>query len=38
VPADVLVYTSEEWESLAGRSRFYETVMRGAVCVWMRSA
>ena len=36
VPADVLVYTSEEWESLARRSRFYETVMREAVWVWTR--
>jgi predicted nucleotidyltransferase len=38
VPADVLVYTSEEWESLARRSRFYETVMREAVWVWTRNA
>lgn len=33
VPADVLVYTSEEWEELRRRARFVEMVEREAVWV-----
>ncbi|MDP3768521.1 MAG: nucleotidyltransferase domain-containing protein, partial [Dehalococcoidia bacterium] len=33
VPADVLVYTEEEWASLRGR-RFHDSVMREVVWVW----
>jgi uncharacterized protein len=36
VPADVLVYTEREWESLAQRGRFHETVTREAVWVYSR--
>ncbi len=33
VPADVLVYTAEEWQSLR-KGRFYQTVMQEAVWVY----
>ncbi len=33
VPADVLVYTREEWNSLS-KTRFYKTVMQEAVWVY----
>ncbi|MFQ5930540.1 MAG: nucleotidyltransferase domain-containing protein [Acidobacteriota bacterium] len=36
VPADVLVYTHEEWQSLDQEGRFYPTVMREAVWVYIR--
>ena len=32
VPADVLVYTKEEWQSLS-KGRFYQTVMQEAVWI-----
>jgi len=35
VPADVLVYAKEEWESLR-KTRFYQTVMQEAVWVYYR--
>lgn len=38
VPADVLVYTAEEWQSLSQRGRFYQTLMREAVWVYIRGA
>lgn len=34
VPADVLVYTEQEWRSLPRQGRFYLTVMREAIWVW----
>ena len=37
VPADVLVYTKEEWQSLS-KGRFYQTVMQEAVWVYQRCA
>jgi predicted nucleotidyltransferase len=33
VPADVLVYTEEEWQSLSKR-RFHQTVMQEAVWIY----
>lgn len=37
VPTDVLVYTAEEWQSLSKqRGRFYQTLMREAVWVYVR--
>jgi len=36
VPADVLIYTKEEWESLSQRGRFFETLMKEAVWVYVR--
>lgn len=33
VPADVLVYTKEEWKSLDRQGRLYQTLMREAVWV-----
>ncbi len=36
VPADVLVYTEVEWQKLAQRTRFRDTVMREAVWVYSR--
>lgn len=36
VPAELLVYTTAEWEGLAPRSRFYQTVMGEAICVYVR--
>lgn len=38
VPADVLIYTKEEWQSLGQRRRFYQTVMREAVWVYVRGS
>lgn len=37
VPADVLVYTEQEWQSLPQQGRFYHTVMRESIWVWERS-
>lgn len=34
VPADVLVYTLDEWEALDRQGRFYQTVIREAVWVY----
>jgi len=34
VPADVLVYTLDEWQALNRQGRFYQTVMREAVWVY----
>lgn len=34
VPADVVVYSKEEWQSLKQQGRFYETVMGEAVWVF----
>ncbi len=34
VPADVLVYSKEEWQSLKQQGRFYETVMGETVWVF----
>jgi UTP:GlnB (protein PII) uridylyltransferase len=34
VPADVLVYTLDEWQALDRQGRFYQTVMREAVWVY----
>lgn len=36
VPADVLVYTDEEWQSLEQEGRFYQTVTQEAVWVYIR--
>lgn len=36
VPADVLVYTDEEWQSLEEKGRFYQTVTQEAVWVYIR--
>ena len=36
VPADVLVYTDEEWQSLEQEGRFYQTVKQEAVWVYIR--
>jgi len=36
VPADVLVYTDEEWQSLEQKGRFYQTVTQEAVWVYIR--
>jgi predicted nucleotidyltransferase len=36
VPADVLVYTEKEWESLRQRERFYQTLMRETVWILER--
>jgi len=36
VPADVLIYTEEEWQSLGQRGRFFETLMEEAVWVYVR--
>ncbi len=36
VPADLLVYTEEEWQSLPRQGRFYQTVMQEAIWVWER--
>ena len=37
VPVELLVYTTAEWEGLAQRSRFYQTVMREAIWVYVRA-
>ena len=34
VPADVLIYTNAEWQSLDRQGRFYQTVMREARWVY----
>lgn len=34
VPADLLVYTEEEWQSLPRQGRFYRTVMAEGIWVW----
>jgi hypothetical protein len=31
VPADLLMYTKNEWRSLPKQGRFYQTVMREAI-------
>lgn len=36
VPADLLVYTEDEWHEMKERGRFYETVMHEAVWVYER--
>jgi hypothetical protein len=36
VPADVVVYSKEEWQSLKQQGRFYETVMGETVWVFMK--
>ncbi|MDA2937133.1 nucleotidyltransferase domain-containing protein [Acidobacteria bacterium AH-259-A15] len=36
VPADVLVYTKEEWQSLSRQGRFYPTLMQEAVWTYVR--
>ncbi len=38
VPADVLVYTDEEWQSLPQQGRFYKTTRQEAVWVYIRPA
>ncbi|OGF54056.1 MAG: DNA polymerase subunit beta [Candidatus Fraserbacteria bacterium RBG_16_55_9] len=34
VPAEVLVYTREEWQALKSQGKFYHTVMQEAVWVY----
>ncbi|MFQ5990402.1 MAG: nucleotidyltransferase domain-containing protein [Candidatus Methylomirabilales bacterium] len=34
VPAELLVYTKDEWQNLSQRGRFYQTVMREAIWVY----
>ena len=36
VPAELLVYTKDEWDSLGQRGRFYHAVMREAIWVYAR--
>lgn len=36
VPADVLVYTKEEWESLSRQRGFFQTIIREAVWVYTK--
>ena len=36
VPADVLVYTEEEWGSFSQQRLFYQTMMRETVWVYVR--
>ena len=36
VPADVLVYTTKEWNALSQQGRFYHTLMQHAVWVYAR--
>ena len=36
VPADVLAYTVEEWQSLEHKGRFYQVVMREAIWIYVR--
>lgn len=38
VPADLLIYTRDEWLSMKERGRFYDTVMREAVWVYQRDS
>lgn len=37
VPADILIYTSEEWQSLS-KSRFHQTVMQEAIWVYEQAS
>jgi predicted nucleotidyltransferase len=37
VPADVLIYTEEEWQSLGSKQRLSRTVMKETVWVYVRS-
>ena len=37
VPADVLIYTEDEWQSLGLKRRFSQTVMKETVWVYVRS-
>lgn len=37
VPADLLIYTRNEWQSLVEQGRFYQTVMREAVWVFQET-
>ncbi len=37
VPADVLIYTEEEWQSLDQRGRFYKKLMEEAVWVYIQA-
>lgn len=36
VPADVLVYTKDEWQALGRQSGFHQTLMKEAVWVYVR--
>ncbi len=36
VPADVLVYTEAQWQSLDPHGRFYQTLMREVIWVYVR--
>jgi len=36
VPADVLVYTHQQWQSLKPQGRFYQTMMREVIWVYVR--
>lgn len=36
VPADLLIYTQEEWEALDRGGRFYQTLMNEAIWVYER--
>jgi predicted nucleotidyltransferase len=36
VPADVLVYTEEEWRSMKDRGMFYKAVMQEAVWIYIK--
>lgn len=38
VPADVLVYTAEEWQALSRQERFHQTLLREVVWVYERGA
>lgn len=38
VPADVLVYTEKEWQSLPQQDRFYQTVIQEGIWVWEMGA
>jgi predicted nucleotidyltransferase len=37
VPADVLIYTKKEWDSLSQERRFYKTLMQEAVWIYVRT-
>ena len=36
VPADVLIYTNQEWQRLCQQRRFYETLMRETIWVYVK--
>jgi len=36
VPVDLFVYTRDEWQSLQNKGRFYQTVMREIVWIYVR--